>query len=718
LSSAAISNPVANPSTTTTYTLTKTNSATGCSSSDQVLVTVNTTLPTVNAGSDFTKTCVSNPTGTAVGESSSSGFTYAWSPSAGLSSAAIANPIANPTSSTTYTLTKTDITTGCNATDQVVVTVNTALPAVNAGFDQNVCLGDLVSLSGIGATTYSWNNGVLDGFPFTPVTSMNYIVIGIGANGCQNSDTVVVNVTSPTQYYTDADGDGYGDTGLLTCVNPGMGYVLVNGDCDDSQANVYPLNIESCNSIDDNCNGTIDEGCAIGLALSTAQITSTPQFGMPGTNFSHVVNMATANDYPESSTGVYEKWFKFLALSNAVRIEVVGATSNDDNAVRLFADPGLVYSSPLSYIVQENDVNLSSIGVTDQGNEILLSDQLTEGQWYYACITTVNGTPGNITVKFNALLPSTCDVMPFTSYTGIYTNSCQTFKCKYRTQARRAIINRWMGIAQVGSPISTYTIPTPSTLITTCQLSKITPVNMTGAQQSIFISADLEYNLLDGAGNMNVLFARQISNCSFQLNSEATSNVRSTDECPVYKSYTSSIATDRSVCGAIQYQWEFSMVYPSPGLTVVVNGASNSRSLALSLVPGMANGQRYDIRIRSMHSDAVTYSNWSIASDCVRTLGAAGLSPFEIEGSFNQNNHSIKIYPNPTRMSARALLIWDQENVTTIEIYNIQGQRVLTYNAESIQNNMLEVDASFSAGLYQVIMRGPHTMSCATWVVE
>ena len=54
----------------------------------------------------------------------------------------------------------------------------------------------------------------------------------------------------------------------------------------------------------------------------------------------------------------------------------------------------------------------------------------------------------------------------------------------------------------------------------------------------------------------------------------------------------------------------------------------------------------------------------------------------------------------------------------TIEIYNIQGQRVLTYNAESIQNNMLEVDASFSAGLYQVIMRGPHSMSCATWVVE
>ncbi len=718
LSSAAISNPVANPSSTTTYTLTKTNSTTGCSSSDQVLVTVNTTLPTVNAGSDFTKTCVTNPSGSAVGESSSSGFTYAWSPSSGLSSAAISNPVANPSTTTTYTLTKTNSTTGCSSSDQVLVTVDATLPTVNAGLDQNVCAGDMVTLSGSGALTYSWNNGVLDGLSFTPIASNNYIVIGEAANGCQNSDTVAVSVTQPNTYYLDVDGDGFGSISLLLCVNPGSGYVAINGDCDDSQANIFPLQIESCNAIDDNCNGVVDEGCALGIALSTAQLTSTPQYGMPGTNFTHITDMTSTVDYPESNTGVHEKWFKFMALSNAIRIEVVGATSNDDNAIRLFSDPGLIYTSPLVPIVEENDVNNTSVGVLDQGNEVLLTDLLTEGQWYYVCVTTLAGTPGSITTKFNALLPSTCDVMPFTAYTGIYTNNCQTFKCQYRTQARRAIIHRWSSGVQVGSPLSSYTIPAPTSLITTCQLSKITPVNMTGSPQTIFISADLEYNLLDAAGNMNILFANQTSNCNFQLNSESTSNVRSTDECPVYKNYTSSVATDRSICGAMQYQWEFTMVYPSPALPVSVNGASNSRILPLSTVPGMANGQRYDVRIRSLYSDATTYSNWSSASECIRTMGAAGLTPLESVDDFDLKNANGSVFPNPTRVNSRAILNWQYENVNVIEIYNLQGQCVEKYDAALVQNKSMELKAIYAGGLYHIVLKGPQIMYCIPWMVE
>lgn len=689
----------------------------GCTyTSGVVNITVDNVI--VNAGSDFTKSCVTNPTGSAVGEFNSSGFTYAWTPSAGLSSAAISNPVANPITTTTYTLTKTNSTTGCSSTDQVLVTVDTTLPTVNAGLDQNVCTGDLVTLSGSGALTYTWNNGVSDGVSFTPIASNNYIVVGEAANGCQNSDTVAVSVAQPNTYYLDADGDGFGSLSLLSCINPGSGYVAINGDCDDSQANISPLQIESCNTIDDNCNGVVDEGCALGIALSAAQLTSTPQYGMPGTNFSHVTDMSSTGDYPESNTGVHEKWFKFLALSNAIRIEVVGASTNDDNSIRLFSDPGLIYSSPLVPIVEENDVNYTTVGVTDQGNEVLLTDVLTEGQWYYVCVTTLAGTPGSITTKFNALLPSTCDVMPFTAYTGIYTNNCQTFKCQYRTQARRAIIHRWSSGVQVGSPLSSYTIPAPSSLITTCQLSKITPVNMTGLPQTIFISADLEYNLLDAAGNMNILFANQTSNCNFQLNSEASSNVRSTDECPVYKNYTSSVATDRSICGAMQYQWEFTMVYPSPGLPVNVNGASNSRILPLSTVPGMANGQRYDVRIRSLYSDATTYSNWSLAPECIRTMGAAGMTPFEADDYFEMKNKNGSVFPNPTIVNSSAILNWQYENVNVIEIYNHHGQCLKKYDAAIVQNKSMELKANYAGGLYHIVLKGPQTMHVIPWVVE
>ncbi len=65
-------------------------------------------------------------------------------------------------------------------------------------------------------------------------------------------------------YYRDADGDGYGNTSVTTqaCSAP-SGYVTNSSDCNDTLAAVHPGATETCNSIDDNCNGTVDEGVQI-----------------------------------------------------------------------------------------------------------------------------------------------------------------------------------------------------------------------------------------------------------------------------------------------------------------------------------------------------------------------------------------------------------------------------------------------------------------------
>jgi metal-sulfur cluster biosynthetic enzyme len=197
LSSASSANPTANPSSTTTYTLTATNTASGCTATDQVLVTVNTTLPTANAGADFTKTCVTNPSGTLVGMTSVAGNTYAWTPVTGLSSAGSANPTANPAATTTYTLTATNTASGCTATDQVLVSVNTALPTVNAGLDQTICQGvSTVLNASSNGTSLSWNNGVQNNIGFVPSTvgTTTYTATATGSNGCTANDNVVVTV--------------------------------------------------------------------------------------------------------------------------------------------------------------------------------------------------------------------------------------------------------------------------------------------------------------------------------------------------------------------------------------------------------------------------------------------------------------------------------------------------------------------------------------------
>ncbi len=65
-------------------------------------------------------------------------------------------------------------------------------------------------------------------------------------------------VACDTLSFRDRDGDGFGTgTAQNFC---GPGWVPLSGDCDDLNALVFPGATESCNGVDDNCSGQIDEG--------------------------------------------------------------------------------------------------------------------------------------------------------------------------------------------------------------------------------------------------------------------------------------------------------------------------------------------------------------------------------------------------------------------------------------------------------------------------
>jgi len=85
---------------------------------------------------------------------------------------------------------------GC--TDSMTINVQVlASPIVVAGPDVTVCEGTMVTLSGSGASTYSWNNGITNNVPFLPtVSATSYTVVGTNANGCSNTDSLVVTVNA------------------------------------------------------------------------------------------------------------------------------------------------------------------------------------------------------------------------------------------------------------------------------------------------------------------------------------------------------------------------------------------------------------------------------------------------------------------------------------------------------------------------------------------
>jgi len=80
-------------------------------------------------------------------------------------------------------------------------------------------------------------------------------------NNCDGSIDEGVQVT----FYADSDLDTFGSTSVTKNACASMipaGYISKSGDCRDDLSAVNPEATESCNGIDDNCDGRIDEGCS------------------------------------------------------------------------------------------------------------------------------------------------------------------------------------------------------------------------------------------------------------------------------------------------------------------------------------------------------------------------------------------------------------------------------------------------------------------------
>jgi len=156
---------------------------------DTTIVVMINVLPNVIASID-TSIC----DGDQVNLSVTGADTYNWDNSLGAGQ----TQTSSPTSLTTYHVTGTDLN-GCVNTDSVIVTIN-ALPNVIANATVSaICTGDTVSVYGIGANTYTWNNSVTNGTVFNPTNTLYYTVIGTDINSCTFIDSVEITVNNCTQ---------------------------------------------------------------------------------------------------------------------------------------------------------------------------------------------------------------------------------------------------------------------------------------------------------------------------------------------------------------------------------------------------------------------------------------------------------------------------------------------------------------------------------------
>ena len=203
------------PTATTTYIVTGTD-ANGCVNTATTTVTVNP-LPVVTANSSSALVC----TGSSLTLTGGGASTYTWDNN-------VMNAVSFvPTATTTYMVTGTDAN-GCVNTATTTVTVN-PLPVVTATSSAaTLCSGGSVILTGGGALTYTWDNNVMNAFPFIPTATNTYMVTGTDVNGCVNTAIITVTVNPLPIVSLGPNIIQCGGTALLDAGNTGSVYLWNN----------------------------------------------------------------------------------------------------------------------------------------------------------------------------------------------------------------------------------------------------------------------------------------------------------------------------------------------------------------------------------------------------------------------------------------------------------------------------------------------------------
>lgn len=161
-----------------------------------------------------------------------------------------------PLGSTVFTATSSN---SADCAFSVTIDVNN-LPTVNAGSDIFICdEGTDTILSGSGAVSYVWDNGVTNGVAFTPPNgTTTYTVTGTDANGCSNTDMVDISVGGPQVTAVITHENSGGDGAIDITVTGGSGsytYSWSNGpmtqDINALTAGTYQVLVDDGNCTTD-----------------------------------------------------------------------------------------------------------------------------------------------------------------------------------------------------------------------------------------------------------------------------------------------------------------------------------------------------------------------------------------------------------------------------------------------------------------------------------
>jgi hypothetical protein len=570
---------------------------------------------------------------------------------------------------------------------------------------------------------------------------------------------------TPSTWYADADGDGYGvaTSTLSYCTQP-YGYVANSTDCDDAVASVNPGATEICNSIDDDCDTSIDEGIAsntyyndadgdgygAGTATVTCSVLSAPYVtnNTDCNDASASVNSAatelcsnaiddncngTVNENCGSENGAGESpatavsvWTTFFPTCSAQTHTLSGfASSSFSQSVCLTGEDkwhsfvatseavSIVVGSTANDILIELQSNAGVLLATENavaglGGEVLNFSGLTAGQVYKIGVRNYNSALGigSYTICVKMLKRGGCDTGTSATWSSTL-NLCKVFKA---TWAGSGVQYRYTFVGTSGIALgNTYTKTQSSDYLT---LSTVVPTIPLGCSYNVTVTTI--YNIADASGTLEQVEVPALSPCSITMEQAASTALRAADRCSVGPKFRGAIVASLPwVCGVTNWKWEFTELDAggnAVGIPITYYRGAASNYCNLGLVVALQYGKTYAVRT------APVFSYGEGAFGTVQTMcivGSAGMvleQGSEVIGNSTRdmivvNEVNMSLYPNPTHgTDVNINLSGVESDNVQIRIVDAMGRQVWSnrFVVSGVLNTNITFEQPLANGLYFV----------------
>jgi hypothetical protein len=494
-------------------------------------------------------------------------------------------------------------------------------------------------------------------------------------------------------------GFALGGVDCFGCTDPGAcnfdGAPFDDGSCEYTSCagctDPTACNYDGAATIDDGsctyppCIGNDVPGGAVALAV-TPLGTCSPLAG----------DLTGSSNSPESPASGNDLWYSITAVTPGLRIEVVDVNPQDV-AIDLL-DAAL------------NPVDGENI-VAGNGGEILNYGDLTPGATYYI---SVSGNTGAFSICAQWIQDSDCDYGP-----GPY-NLCDLFKADWVLAAGYAFE------FTSNTTLITYTYEKAAALQpnTFVKLSDVAGLTW---GDSYDVNCLAFYNLTNGTGATEKVYINSGSVCNITINPAPTMVLRPSDNCANFGPHLlgQTVAGQPFVCGAVDYEWEFTRTDVAELPFTHLRGAAN-RFLNLNTVAGLVAGATYDVRVRPIFS----YGPGAYgAADCLSIVGPVGMTTegpvadqMATEDKVEVDGIATAIYPNP---NAGTMLNINLTGVTS-EIVNVDVRDQmgrLVHSAQYTVNNgslngIITFNNQLAGGMYTITFNADGEVRTERFVVN